>query len=322
MRRSLISEYPYSQPDVSVIIPCYNKCAYVAAAIESVLAQSHPCEVIVIDDGSTDGSLDEVRRFDGRVTWTTGPNRGGCAARNTGVEMSSGTYLQFLDADDILPPDKIARQLAALREAPEGSVALCPWRFLHDDGRIDAPAPRLYWKSYGTGIELLLDIWLFGGFFPTNPWLVPRALALASGPWNTALTADQDGEYFGRILALSGPALFCADADVLYRSPPEGAVSRNISHRAGASRMHAFEVVANRILERRTDYAARRACLSRVRKTAYALRKFDDIVAEAAAWEKRLSVFDFSPSLPPAARGLIGLLGVRRGLKVRALLKA
>lgn len=309
------------QPTVSIIIPCYNKRAYVAATIESALAQTHPCEVIVVDDGSIDGSLDEIKRFDGRVTLVTGPNRGGCAARNTGMKMSSGAYLQFLDSDDVLPPDKIARQLAALSSAPEGSVALCPWRFLHDNGRLDLPNPRPYWRSYDQGIDFLLDMWLHGGFFPTHPWLVSRALAEASGPWNTDLAADQDGDYFGRILILAGSVLFCADTEVHYRSPPLGAVSRDRSRRAGESRVRAFDIVAERILALRDDREARRACLSRIRKTAYALREFDDIVATAAAWEKRLSVIDFSPSLPPMARGLVGLLGIKRGLQVRALLK-
>jgi glycosyltransferase involved in cell wall biosynthesis len=310
------------EQSVSIIIPCYNKRAYVAAAIESALAQTHACEVIVVDDGSTDGSLDEIRRFDGRIRWVTGTNCGGCAARNTGFEMSSGAYLQFLDADDILPPEKIARQLAALRDAPEDSIAICPWQFLHDDGRLDPPDPRPYWKSYDEGIDLLLDMWLHGGFFPPHPWLVPRALALDSGPWNSTLTADQDGEYFGRILTRCGPALFCSDTCAQYRSPPVGAVSRNRSRRAGTSRMQAFELVAESLLALRSDRAARRACLSRIRKTAYALRDFDDMVARAAAWETRLRVFDLSPSLPPVARWLIGLLGIRRGLAARALLKS
>jgi glycosyltransferase involved in cell wall biosynthesis len=307
---------------VSIIVPCYNKGAYVASAIESALAQTHTCEVIVVDDGSTDGSLNEIKGFDRRVRWVTGPNRGGCAARNTGVDMSSGNYLQFLDADDILPPEKIARQLAALMDAPEGAVAICPWSFLHDNGCIDPPDPRAHWRSYDTGLALLLDLWLLGGLFPTHPWLVPRALALESGQWNTDLAADQDGEYFGRILVRAGPALFCADTSVQYRHPPEGAVSRDKSRRACESRMQAFETVAERILDVQDDRTARRACLSRIRKTAYALRDFEDMVAQAAAWERRLSVVDLSPSLPPVARLLIGLLGIRRGLAARSLLKS
>jgi len=236
--------------------------------------------------------------------------------------MSSGNYLQFLDADDILPPEKIARQLAALMDAPEGAVAICPWSFLHDNGCIDPPDPRAHWRSYDTGLALLLDLWLLGGLFPTHTWLVPRALALESGQWNTDLAADQDGEYFGRILVRAGPALFCADTSVQYRHPPEGAVSRDKSRRACESRMQAFETVAERILDVQDDRTARRACLSRIRKTAYALRDFEDMVAQAAAWERRLSVVDLSPSLPPVARLLIGLLGIRRGLAARSLLKS
>ena len=70
---------------VSIVIPCYNKGAYVKAAIESALSQTHPCQVVVVDDGSTDNSLEEIRRFDGQITWETGPNRGGSAARNRGL---------------------------------------------------------------------------------------------------------------------------------------------------------------------------------------------------------------------------------------------
>ena len=307
---------------VSIVIPCYNKRAYVTQAIESALAQSHPCEVIVVDDGSTDDSLDEIRRFDRRIRWITGPNLGGCAARNAGIDMSSGDYLQFLDADDILPQDKIARQLAALCDAPVGSIASCPWQFLHDSGQTDPEDQRTYWKSYDAGIDLLLDLWLYGGFFPPHPWLVPRTLALESGPWNRDLTADQDGEYFGRILTRSGPVRFCDDTVVYYRRPPDGAVSRDKSRRAGISRMQAFEIVAESILAKRSDRAAQRACLSRIRKTAYALRDFDDMVAQAAAWEARLKVFDLSPALPPITRWLFCFLGIRRGLKARALLKS
>jgi glycosyltransferase involved in cell wall biosynthesis len=310
------------KPTVSIIIPCYNKRAYVAAALESALAQTQPCEVIVVDDGSTDGSLDEIKRFDERIRWVTGPNRGGCAARNTGVKMSSGKYLQFLDADDILPPDKIACQIAALQDAPERAIATCPWSLLHDDGDLDAPDARPFWRGYGVGLDMLMDMWLDGGFLQTSTWLVPRALADSSGPWNTDLVADQDGEYIGRILTQSGPVLFCADTCVQYRHPPKGAISRDKSRRAGESRMQAFEIVAEDILSRRSDRAARRACLSRIRKTAYALREFDDMVTQAAAWEARLRVFDLSPALPPMARWLIGLLGVRRGLKARALLRS
>lgn len=97
---------------VSVVIPCYNAERLVGEAIRSALDQAHrEIEVIVIDDGSTDGSLDVIRSFGDRIRWETGPNRGAAAARNRGIELARGEFVQFLDADDLLLPAKIGRQL-------------------------------------------------------------------------------------------------------------------------------------------------------------------------------------------------------------------
>jgi glycosyltransferase involved in cell wall biosynthesis len=93
---------------VSIIIPCYNAEQYIAEAIQSALGQSYQRrEVIVIDDGSTDRSLEVIKSFSRHIIWETGPNRGGCAARNRGSELAQGSFLQFLDADDILLEDAI-----------------------------------------------------------------------------------------------------------------------------------------------------------------------------------------------------------------------
>src|SRR5262245_42280315 len=95
---------------VSILIPCYNAERWIAQAIESALAQTGvEKEVIVVDDGSTDRSLDVIRQFDGHIRWETGPNRGGGASRNRLLELARGNWLQYLDADDYLLPDKIAR---------------------------------------------------------------------------------------------------------------------------------------------------------------------------------------------------------------------
>ena len=97
-----------SQPLVSVIVPCYNCARWVTHAIELCLNQTYPnIEVIVVDDGSTDGSLEVLRQFLPRIRLETGPNRGGNFARNRGFKLSKGQYIQYLDADDYLEPDKI-----------------------------------------------------------------------------------------------------------------------------------------------------------------------------------------------------------------------
>src|SRR5947208_2592225 len=105
---------------VSILIPCYNAERWIAQAIESALAQTWPeKEVVVVDDGSTDGSLDVIKQFDGRIRWETGPNRGGNMARNRLRELAGGDWLQYLDADDYLLPDKIDDQMRFLAKAPE-----------------------------------------------------------------------------------------------------------------------------------------------------------------------------------------------------------
>lgn len=102
-------------PFVSVIIPCYNSAAYVGDAIESVLGQSYGHrEVVVVDDGSTDDSVEVLKSFGHRIRWETGPNRGACAARNRGLELAQGEIVQFLDADDLLDSRKLKRQVPEL----------------------------------------------------------------------------------------------------------------------------------------------------------------------------------------------------------------
>jgi glycosyltransferase involved in cell wall biosynthesis len=98
---------------VSAIIPVYNAEPYLAEAIKSVLAQTYrPIEIIVVDDGSTDGSAHVAKRFD-QVRYQFQPNRGAGAARNRGAGLAQGSFLAFLDADDLWVEDKLARQMMA-----------------------------------------------------------------------------------------------------------------------------------------------------------------------------------------------------------------
>jgi len=159
-------------PPVSIIIPCYNAVHYIVDAIRSALDQSYPNkEIIVIDDGSTDGSLDVIRSFGACIRWETGPNRGGSAVRNRGLKLAQGELIQFLDADDILFPEKLAEQVPIALLFP-GTMVFCDWEVvslcdgtartvrlnygngqedpvcfcLHPDHLLATPAP-LHWRS-------------------------------------------------------------------------------------------------------------------------------------------------------------------------------
>lgn len=111
-----------SNPLVSVIIPVYNGERYLDEAIGSVLAQTYqPIEIIVIDDGSTDGSADVAKRCS-TVRYCVQENQGIGAARNHGVDLARGTCVAFLDADDVWTQDKLAYQMEALQNDPTVDV--------------------------------------------------------------------------------------------------------------------------------------------------------------------------------------------------------
>ena len=96
------------KPFVSILIPCFNAERWIGIAIESALAQTWRMrEIIVIDDGSTDGSREIIRSFGDRIRFEARPNRGGNATRNQLLALSRGDWLQYLDADDYLLPEKI-----------------------------------------------------------------------------------------------------------------------------------------------------------------------------------------------------------------------
>ncbi len=112
-----------SSPLVSVIIPCFNGQEYVGEAIQSALDQTYANkEIIVVDDGSTDGSLAVIQSFGEKIRWVTGPNRGGAAARNRCLELAQGALIQFLDADDVLDPRKLEEQVPVSERNPSDIV--------------------------------------------------------------------------------------------------------------------------------------------------------------------------------------------------------
>jgi glycosyltransferase involved in cell wall biosynthesis len=110
---------------VSCIVPVYNGERFLAEALDSILAQTHrPFEIIVIDDGSTDGTPEVIAGYAGRVRYQRQENAGVAAARNAGLELASGELIAILDADDLWHPEKLARQSARFEARPELGISL------------------------------------------------------------------------------------------------------------------------------------------------------------------------------------------------------
>lgn len=117
---------------VDIVVPCFNAAKTLRDTVSSVIRSSG--QITVIDDGSTDQSLDIAREFQPHVRVLTGPNRGASAARNLGIAESTGEWLVFLDADDQFTPRTIEYRLAIAAEHPEADVIVCGWQERIDIG--------------------------------------------------------------------------------------------------------------------------------------------------------------------------------------------
>lgn len=128
---------------VSVVIPCFRQAHFLPEAIESVLAQEHGAvEVVVVDDGSPDNVGEVAARYPG-VKYLRQPKGGLAAARNAGLKEATGEFVLFLDADDRLLPEAIARGLDELRAEPEAMMAAGTWRLIGEEGEsLPADPPR------------------------------------------------------------------------------------------------------------------------------------------------------------------------------------
>jgi len=206
-------------PLVSVLVPAYNAEQWIADTIKSALDQTWSRkEIIVVDDGSRDRTLAIARQFASEnVRVVTQENRGASAARNRAFELCQGDYIQWLDADDLLAPDKIAKQMATA-EKPECERALLsgPWAtFMYR-------VPKAQFNPTPLWCDLSPIDWLLRKMgqnlhMQTATWLISRELTEAAGPWDTRLSLDDDGEYFCRVLLASKGVRFVRDAKVFYR---------------------------------------------------------------------------------------------------------
>jgi len=205
---------------VSILIPSYNAQEWIGDAIQSVIDQTwQRKEIIVVDDGSTDQTFTIAKRFaTNEVSVVSQPNQGAAAARNKAYSICQGDYVQWFDADDILAPDKIAKQMeVADCCGTRRTLFSSAWgNFIYRLSKAKfTPTPLwcdlspVEWLSRKIGQNL---------FMQTAVWLVSRELSDAAGLWDTRLLGDDDGEYFCRVLLASDGTRFVPEAKVYWRT--------------------------------------------------------------------------------------------------------
>jgi glycosyltransferase involved in cell wall biosynthesis len=207
-------------PLVSILIPAYNSEEWIAETIQSAISQTWPRkEIIVVDDGSRDRTAEVAHRFASKgVKVISTENRGISAAVNLAYRTCQGDFIQELDSDDLISPDKIERQLAAIRESDSKRTLISsPWAYFYYRPRRARFVANSLWQDL-TPIEWLLRKMGENLHMQNATWLVSRELAEAAGPWNENLHYDQDGEYFTRVLMASKGTRFVPEGRVFYRT--------------------------------------------------------------------------------------------------------
>ena len=250
-------------PLVSTIIPVFNAERYLAECVESAMAQTWKHhEIIVVDDGSSDGSraIEETYARKQNVTVLRQPQRGACAARNAGLARCRGDFVQFLDADDVLGPDKVEQQVKLLSSCASDTISSCAWGQFIDDVQNARFEPNAVWQ------DLLPTRWFQlalpnGYFMQTATWLARRSLLNRAGPWNESLLVNQDGEYFARVLAHAREVRFCPQAKVFYRAV-SGSVSKRNNEAKQRSDLEAIRLVEKTVLGFDSSGETRRAIAS------------------------------------------------------------
>lgn len=199
-------------PLVSIIIPAYNSERYLYDTIRSALNQTWLSkEIIVVNDGSTDGSLEIASTFKKNgVIVIDQLNKGASSARNAGIKASRGSLIQFLDADDLLSEDKIEKQVLALKELPYNLAVSSTIHFPENENHL-LFSPSVYEENFlfstDNPLEFLIKLWggndFKGSMIQPNAWLTPRSIIDKVGLWDETLSLDDDGEFFARIVLAS-----------------------------------------------------------------------------------------------------------------------
>lgn len=250
------------QPLVSILIPLYNAEAWISETIQSAIAQTwRNKEIIIIDDGSTDNSLEIAQSFSSPILKIISQKyRGGSAARNKAFNQSQGEYIQYLDADDIIAPEKIEVQMYRLINEPTNTVASGAfYRFRNDITKVNYSSDS-GWTDFEDPIDWMLHVAHGKAMFPPVVWLTPRNIIDRAGSWNENITYNDDMEFFTRVLINSKKIAFCPRSWSYYRHGNPLSVGHRKDSTALTSRLRSLQLISKAILSHEDSLRTRNAC--------------------------------------------------------------
>jgi glycosyltransferase involved in cell wall biosynthesis len=253
---------------VSILIPAYNAEKWIKLTIESALNQTwQNKEIIIVDDGSVDKTFQIARKYESAtVKVVTQENSGASAARNRAFSCAQGDYIQWLDAEDLMAPNKIEEQMKAadngrtsrtLILSPHGVFYWRPEKARFIRNSLWQDLSPIEWLT----IKNSENLWCC----PVG-WLISRRLTDMAGPWDERLSLNDDGEYFCRVIVKSKWVKFVSEARCYYRDSSFNQLSRKVSERAVQSWLLSQKLCYAHILSLENSDRIRRIYLELLQK--------------------------------------------------------
>jgi glycosyltransferase involved in cell wall biosynthesis len=241
---------------VSIIIPAYNAEVFISECIQSIINQTYRnIEIIVINDGSTDGTLEVINSFiEPRLILVNQENKGCSAAKNQGLRIAKGDFIQYLDADDYLSLDKIEKQVYKL-SSNENCTAVCKTVIISNNKNINGlEIDTNLIKNGGKGKDFLLSLWGLNGKFgmvQPNAYLITRKVANEIGEWNDDISPspDEDGEYFARVLLASQMVIYTEGINFYRKNESANSLSQIFSLQRAINLLETVELKFQHLLK-------------------------------------------------------------------------
>lgn len=302
---------------VSILIPCYNAERWIAQAIESALNQTYPhTEVIVVDDGSTDGSLEIIKSFGDRLYWETGKNRGGNHARNRLLELSTGEWIQYLDSDDYLLPQKVEKQIT-FSQTTEADIIFSPVILEYIEDNIENARQEVLSIPEPHDIPILLARW----YLPqTGSPLWRKQAILDVGKWKVDQPCCQEHELYLRLLIAGKKFQYYPETGAVYRQWSESTLCKRDKPEIFRQRLHIENTLEAYLTKNNELNIERQFAINQARfECARLIWSFDPQWANLIIKKIQTSNFKFTPSghsAPILYRLMYQLLGFDNAEKI------
>ena len=297
---------------VSIIIPAFNAEKWIGPAIESAIAQTWSWkEIIVVDDGSKDSTLKIARSYASPVVNVVArENHGASSARNFGLSIAQGEYIQWLDADDLLAPSKIEMQMKAAEILHNSEILFSgSWGKFFSRPEMAVFSPNRLWEGL-CPLEWLLRKMEYNLWMPPMVFITNRRLIESAGVWNERLSLNDDGEYFSRVISRATKVCFVNEARCFKRSTIGLSHDANLSDTKLNSLWYSLSYDIEIVRSLTDDQRTKNACLALLNRwSIYFYPQRSDIIAQMQLLALGLGGLIEKPALPLKYRWIQKIFG-------------